>query len=53
MGKWTYWYENGQIKMVGNYYEPFSYGTKTGEWIEYHENGEKKSEKVYKNSKTT
>lgn len=35
-GKWTWWYENGQVKLI-NYY---SMGKRVGTWEWWHENGQ-------------
>ena len=46
-GKWTRWYENGQIESEGNYKD----GKKDGKWTWWHENGQKWSETNYKDGK--
>jgi hypothetical protein len=43
-GKWTVWYENGQIRSEGNYYDGKPYGI----WTEWYENGQKKIKSNYK-----
>jgi hypothetical protein len=46
-GKWTNWYENGQIKSEINYKD----GKLDGKWIEWDESGRKQSEVNYKDGK--
>ena len=46
-GKWTYWYENGQISSEKNYKD----NKLDGRWIEWDENGQKKEEENYKDGK--
>ena len=48
VGKWTEWYNNGQMKSVSNY----DYGTKVGKWTQWHKNGQEKSVRHYKTYKT-
>ena len=43
-GFWKYYYENGQLEMVGNYGK---YGEKVGEWKFYYENGQLSSNRNY------
>ncbi|GEM_PF-2483824 len=48
-GLYTTWYENGKIKITGNYSNgngKYSSGKKIGKWLEYYENGNLKSEKI-------
>ena len=46
-GKWTEYWENGQIKSVENY----KYGKKDGKWTRYYKNGQIASERNYKDDK--
>ena len=46
IGKFTYWYENGQVQIICNYHN----NDLNGKYIEYYENGQLKSERIYKNS---
>ena len=53
VGKWTYWYEDGQKKRTGKYKGLDENGRymHDGKWIDWHENGQKWSESNYKDGK--
>lgn len=44
VGKWIWFYKNGNKRFEGNYKD----GQKTGEWIYYHENGMIGEKSLYK-----
>lgn len=46
-GKYTSWFDNGEIKMIGSY----EFGDYHGTWTAYFENGNKEYERHYHNGK--
>ena len=44
-GKWTWWYENGQLELEGNYVN----GERDGKWTLWYENGQKCIETYFLN----
>ena len=46
-GKWTEWYENGQIKSEGNYKD----NKRDGKWTGWYPDGQKMSEENYKDGR--
>lgn len=49
-GIWYTWYENGQMKSMGEY-RSFDIDEKYGLWVGWYQNGTKEYEKIYKNDK--
>jgi uncharacterized protein len=49
IGEWKYFYPDGQIHKVGNYFK----GLKTGEWREYYQSSELWKIQYYENGKYT
>ncbi len=53
IGKWTYWYENGQKESVSNYKDGglpgIRFAIREGKWTVWDENGQLMEENYYKN----
>ena len=56
-GLWKFWYDNGQLRAIGEFEKTIEKRTydngipkngKTGFWVGYHKNGNKKTEGIYK-----